>query len=639
MRLRYLLAALLLLCVFYVVPFESAWRVLRSLDAAYFAFALLLLTASRWCGTLRTRILARLHGTEISLAQLFDISCVSTMYGLALPGSVSGGIIRWHRIGQLLGNHSAVAALVIFERLVDYSVLAMLGLAGWFLDARATGMPGLGWLLALALAAFLAPAALSLTGVSAQAAEWAASRRLAAEGRGDRIRRALVRSLEATSRHRDASVVFLSILASVGVHLLATGGLYFLGDALGLELNYTTMLWLRACLVFITAAPLTPAGLGVSEVSSLILLGMVGVNAASAVALSMLQFVATLFFAALGGLMEGRRYLLNGRPRSTKEGIGAIDPGARMPRADSRQPEPGPAPSVALIVLNYERKALLLECLESATASRYRPCHVVVVDNGSTDGSAEAVERSFPAVTVLHSQVNRGVAGGRNFGAKWVLDNLDVAFLAFIDNDTLIEPDAVGELVDAIRSDRGIGLVAPKAFQFRGDRRLLSAGGLRFNPYTGILKDVASGETDSCQFDRARDIQACPGFAFLVRREVFDSIGFFDEHFNPYGWEDADFSLRAGDAGYRLVYAPQAVVYHLGGRIGRGPVAEYEFHKARSMFYFVRRHTNRFQWACFLLVLPCRSLARIGDELLHGNFGVVRMWFSSLGSKSRSRET
>ena len=320
MRLRYLLAALLLLGVFYVVPFESAWRVLRSLDASYFAVALLFLTGSRWCGTVRTHILARLHGAKISMARLFDISCVSTMYGLALPGSVSGGIVRWHRIGQSLQNHSAVAALVIFERLIDYSVLASIGLIGWYLDVRTRALPGLGWLLALAVAAFLVPAALSLTGVSARVADWAASRQLATGGRSDKIRRAMVRSLEALSRHRDVPVVLMTIMTSVGVHLLATGGLYFMGDALGLEVDYTTMLWLRACTVFITAVPLTPAGLGVNEVSTLVLLGMVGVNAASAVALSMLQFVAMLFFAAIGGLLEGRRYLLKDHPASTNKG-------------------------------------------------------------------------------------------------------------------------------------------------------------------------------------------------------------------------------------------------------------------------------------------------------------------------------
>ena len=300
-----------------------------------------------------------------------------------------------------------------------------------------------------------------------------------------------------------------------------------------------------------------------------------------------------------------------------------------FPRRDwPRQP-------LALIVLNYERKALLLECLSAASVSHRSPRQIVVVDNCSNDGSADAVERHFPHVIVLRNQENRGVAGGRNVGAKWVLDHLDAGFLAFMDNDALLEPRTLGELCRRAGEDRGIGLVAPKAYRLADGRRLLSAGTLRFNPYTGSLRDRASGELDTGQFEEPRDIQACPGLAFLVRREVFDRIGFFDERLNPYGWEDVDFSLRARDAGYRVVYAPRAIVHHLGDRSGHGPVTAYEYHKARSMLYFVRRHTNYLQWICFWLVLPCRSLGRVAKELCLGRLGSVREWIRGLGAAGR----
>jgi GT2 family glycosyltransferase len=309
-----------------------------------------------------------------------------------------------------------------------------------------------------------------------------------------------------------------------------------------------------------------------------------------------------------------------------------------MAKVNERHRAGDAMPAVALVVLNYQRRALLLDCLAAASASTHARVHVVVVDNGSSDGSADAVEREFPEATVIRSPDNKGVAGGRNLGARWVLENLGAEFLVFIDNDTMLEPEAVGELARAAGEDATIGLVAPKAFRRKGDRRLLSAGGLRFNPYTGSIGDLASGELDDGRFDDPRDIQACPGFAFLVRREVFARIGFFDEHFNPYGWEDGDFSLRAGRAGYRLVYAPRAVVYHLGGRIGRGAVTEYEYHKARSMLYFMRRHTTRVQWLCFLLLLPCRVLLRVVTELAHGRFSVVGAWLGSLKSSKKRAE-
>ena len=146
----------------------------------------------------------------------------------------------------------------------------------------------------------------------------------------------------------------------------------------------------------------------------------------------------------------------------------------------------------------------------------------------------------------------------------------------------------------------------------------------------GIPGNRGVWEIDRGQYDLPRDVQACAGYAFLVRRAVFRRIGLFDETFNPYGWEDVDFSLRAAEAGFRIVYAPRSVVYHAGGRVGRGIVELYERHKARNMLYFVRRHTTMLQWCCFLGILPFRAFVRIVREVARGNGGVVWTWIVSL---------
>ena len=627
---RYAIACLLLVGVFLAVPLGQAWQALSIASLPAIALALLLLSASRWVGAVRTRTLLNRQGVHFSPGQLFELSCVSTMYGLALPGSLSGGIVRWYRIGRPLSNYSTTTAALVFERLVGFATLAILGLVGWLLHADATTTSAFGWILALVLLFVLLLGALSLSQASIRIASWFDSLPLGSGRATERIRSVVIRTLEAASRYRDPRTLALTVMLSVGVNIIATAGFFFLASALSLELSFAALLWIRACTILITAVPLTPAGLGVREVVSVVLLGMVGVAATSAVAFSMLQFVVILFFAVLGGIFESSRYLfgtdsgsLNGGERKEQD----------VTKSDASRQHP-----VALIVLNHERKDLLLECLVAATATLYSPCRIVVVDNGSTDGSADAAERAFPEVTVLRNSDNEGVAGGRNVGARWVLENLDAYYLIFIDNDTLLEPDSVGEMVRRATEDSAIGLVAPKAFRSKGDKHLLSAGGLRFNPYSGVLNDVASGELDDGRFDQPRYVQACPGFAFLVHRDVFAQVGFFDEHFNPYGWEDADFSLRAGYCGYKIAYAPRAVVYHLGGRAGRGAVIGYEYHKARSMFYFVRRHTNVLQWTCFCLLLPIRSIVRIGRELSNRRFDIVRVWMSSLRQSTQRKD-
>jgi len=286
--------------------------------------------------------------------------------------------------------------------------------------------------------------------------------------------------------------------------------------------------------------------------------------------------------------------------------------------------------AVAIVVLNHNGKELLLQCLQCIEAIDYRPFSVVVVDNGSTDGSADEVRRRYPGIHLVPVGYNAGVSGGRNAGIRYVERHLQAEYILFLDNDTQIELDAVREFVAAAERDEQIGLVAPKAFRNRGDSRLLSAGGMAFHPYTGALRDVAGGEIDRGQYDQSRDVQAGPGFAFLVRSAVFRKIGLFDETFNPYGWEDVDFSLRAGRAGFRIVYAPKAVVYHAGGRVGRGIIRHYERNKARNMLYFVRRHTTIPQWICFLCIFPILALSRVMKEILSGNGRVVLEWFKSL---------
>ena len=289
--------------------------------------------------------------------------------------------------------------------------------------------------------------------------------------------------------------------------------------------------------------------------------------------------------------------------------------------------------SAAIVILTRNGKDRLLRCLAHAARSDHRPLTIVVVDNGSTDGTVEAVKGLHPDVHVLPLARNEGVSGGRNAGVRYVERHLGSDTIVFLDDDTQVESGAAGELIAAARTDDRIGLVTPKAFRKKGDRRLLSAGGMRFHPFTGRLEDVAGGEIDRGQHDEPRDVQACPGFAFLVRKEVFRRIGLFDEAFNPYGWEDVDFSLRAAEAGFRIVYAPGAVVYHAGGREGRGVVDLYERHKARNMLYFVRKHTTMLQWCCFLAILPFRAVLRVVKEVAGGNARAVRAWIGYPGRR------
>lgn len=297
---------------------------------------------------------------------------------------------------------------------------------------------------------------------------------------------------------------------------------------------------------------------------------------------------------------------------------------------DAGEPSGAKDDLVAIIVLNRDRRDLLMGCLAAIRRLTWPQLVLLVVDNASSDGSAKAVVERFPDIPVLGLEHNLGVAGGRNAGLAQVMQHHRPDFVLFIDDDTLLAPDSVDHLVAAARQDAQIGLVAPKAYRRPGERTLISAGGMRFNPYIGAAWDVGGGEVDQGQYDTPHDVQACPGFAFFVRLTLFERLGAFDENLNPYGWEDVEFSLRAKAAGYRLVYAPQALVCHLGGRIGRGPVCAYEHYKARNMLRLLRRHATLPQLACLAVTLPARMVFKIGQELAKGNGSVVRAWLAAI---------
>ena len=285
---------------------------------------------------------------------------------------------------------------------------------------------------------------------------------------------------------------------------------------------------------------------------------------------------------------------------------------------------------VVIVVLNRNGRQLLPKCLAAVAALDRPPVAVFLVDNASSDGSREFVAAEYPDFRIIAAETNLGVAGGRNLALDAALAEADAEWVLFIDNDALLEPAAVERLVAAGATDERIGLVAAKAYRRPGERQLASAGGMRFDPWRGAAWDVADGESDDGRFDTPRDIQACPGYALFVRKSVIETIGPFDEAFNPYGWEDVDYSLRAAKAGFRLRYAPDAVVYHAGGRAGRGPNLDYERDKAAKMVLLARRHSTPTQYAVFLGTLPVHALLRAGKELMRGNPGVVLAWWRGL---------
>src|SRR3989337_2044819 len=278
---------------------------------------------------------------------------------------------------------------------------------------------------------------------------------------------------------------------------------------------------------------------------------------------------------------------------------------------------------VAIIVLNYNKKKDILECLDSIFNLDYNEFEVIVVDNGSSDGSAEEIKTKYPNVHLIESKKNLGASGGRNLGIKYATENFDYKFLFFLDNDITIKENALSEMANSFCSKENIGIVSPKCYVKNAPGIIKYAGGISVNFFTGQIYDIGGGEKDEGQFEIPMFRMSCGGL-FLVGKSVIDKIGNFDENFNPYGWEDIDFSIRVRKSGYKIFYNPKAVIFHKGGKIGRGKaIDEYEYSKVKNYFYLFRKHANFFQLLVIGLILPFKILIIAVKEILKGDFGIV----------------
>ena len=279
-----------------------------------------------------------------------------------------------------------------------------------------------------------------------------------------------------------------------------------------------------------------------------------------------------------------------------------------------------PSPSVAAVVLSYEGRDVTLQALESLAAVEYEPFRIVVADNGSTDGTKEAVEARFPDVEVVRTEENLGPAGGVNLGLRWALAR-DFQYVLILNNDIEVPPDFVTEMVRVAESDPSIGIVGPKAYYYEDRDRIWSAGGiLRFKE--SVTRERGHREKDRGQYDREVEIPYVNGCAMLVKREVFEAVGLWDPLYFL-SVEDADFCMRAKRAGWRCWYAPRAELWHMVSVTAGGYRAGRTYHTGRSTALFLRRYASPAQWVTAVLFTLAGYPAALLRELPRGNQGAV----------------
>ncbi len=253
---------------------------------------------------------------------------------------------------------------------------------------------------------------------------------------------------------------------------------------------------------------------------------------------------------------------------------------------------------VYLIILNWNGWKDTVECVESCLKLKYPDVRILIVDNGSTDGSEMVLRPRFPSVEFIQTGENLGFAGGNNAGIRHALER-GAEYIWLLNNDTVVDQEALGQLVTVAETDEKIGIVGSKIYYFDKPDVLWFAGG-RITKFTKLVYHTDTNLKDPQLCQKTRDVDFITGCSLLIRSSTIRQVGFMSEEFFHY-FEDADWNIRIKDAGWRVVWAAGSKVWHKVSSIhGEGnPFLNY--YVVRNSLQYVRR--NRPFYLPFTLIV------------------------------------
>jgi hypothetical protein len=283
-------------------------------------------------------------------------------------------------------------------------------------------------------------------------------------------------------------------------------------------------------------------------------------------------------------------------------------------------------PRLAIVIVTWNCREMALECIESLRDALEAPAQIIVVDNDSADGSADAVEERYPNVEVVRNGENRGFAGGVNVG----LGRVRADRILLLNPDARLQGDVLRQLMRHLDEHPGVGIVGPTILEADGARqpsyfRFPSLRGLvltatylyKLFPRSRLFNWPFYGSSDP---GRVQSVEVVSGAAFLFRRALLDQIGPFDERYFMYA-EEADFCFRARAAGWDVHYVPARSVVHVGGGSSRLQSKKMLVQMRKSILLFFEKHRGRVSAACARGLQAMFLAARIPYWAFRGAFG------------------
>jgi hypothetical protein len=271
---------------------------------------------------------------------------------------------------------------------------------------------------------------------------------------------------------------------------------------------------------------------------------------------------------------------------------------------------------ISVIIVNWNTKALLLDCVESLyQTTRKSSLEIIVVDNASTDGSIDALRQSFPQVQTIVNQDNLGFAKANNIGIK----KAQGLYVCLINSDVKALDGVLDKMRAYMESHPEIGVLAPKTFF--GDMQIqkncrefptlrnLFCQEFFLNTLFPTVAFFRGRDMVRCDYDTVMEIEALSGCFLMVRREVIAQVGPLDEQFFFYS-EDVDWCKRIHDAGWKLIHYPEAEAIHFAYGSSSNAPLRFQVEMLKANWQYWRKHKSMIECALFWLIEFAGKLGR-----------------------------
>jgi GT2 family glycosyltransferase len=289
-----------------------------------------------------------------------------------------------------------------------------------------------------------------------------------------------------------------------------------------------------------------------------------------------------------------------------------------------------------IVVLAWNHIEDTRECLKSFAQSAAVDFRLVVIDNGSNDGTSEIIRREFPEVDIIRAETNLGVAGGYNLGIDYAL-NQGAQYILIANNDIAVDTMMASHLIEFLRcSNPAVGIAMPKIYHYYGNRSKIWTVGAYWRRFPPTVKMMGLNKLDQGEYTSPQSIEFAPSCCYMIRRAVAEKIGGFDSHYFFY-FDDWDYSARARQAGFAIWLVPAAQMWHKVSISTQKSDKPFKWWKAmgKSAYRFYTLHYSRVQLAEFTLWYILREIIKL-KPIRSAGF-IAGVWEEIRGAQTASR--